>query len=110
MRKSGLAVLIASLLLAYGTTAMAGQSGHPGSAHPGGSAPEKMHTEGKENTNAQWSAGADKGQDRAEERRSAKGATHEKSHEGSHDAVTKKPKKRMHKDKKKSAGQAPAPK
>lgn len=98
-------LLIAILMLAYGTTALAGQS-----SHPGGSAPAKISAEGKENTNAKWSAGADKGQARAEERRSTQGATHEKSREGSHPAVKEKSKKRTHQNKKKPAGKTSAAK
>lgn len=82
MRKVGLALLLTSLLLGYGSAALARGAG---GGHTGGMAPGHMSPEGKENTNAQWSPGAVKGQERAEERRSEEGAEHEKAKAGSQD-------------------------
>ena len=74
MRKTTLAVLLTSLLLGYGSMALARG---PGGGNPGGNAPGKMSEEGRENTNAQWSQGADKGQERAEERKREQNMTRE---------------------------------
>jgi hypothetical protein len=108
MRRTTLAIIFTGLLFGYGSAALARTDGGgqaAGASHTGGSAPSKISSEGKENTNAKWSADQDKGQARAEERRSTQGAAHEKAKAKSHHAhkAPTKGKKRGHTKSKKTS-------
>ena len=89
MHKS-LAVLLAGIILGYGSTVLAqgGNGGHSGHTnHSGGSASEHMSQQGGQNTNAQWSSDSVKGQERSGQRNQnnghqshGKGGDHGKGH------------------------------
>ncbi|MBA4143701.1 MAG: hypothetical protein H0X43_12035 [Nitrosospira sp.] len=71
--RAALSVLLAGLVLAYGSTVMARgdggrhQDGMGGGHHgnPGGIASDHMSSPGIENSNAQWGTGSTRGQERS---------------------------------------------
>ena len=72
MRKVGLLILLMGMVLGYGNPALAreGGEGHQGvggikAEKRGKAASDNRSQKARENSNAQWSAGATKGQDRA---------------------------------------------
>lgn len=91
MRKFGLSVLLAGVVLGYGNPVLAreGGGGHHdgvgggGNEKRGGAAIDHRSQKANENSNAQWSTGATKGQDRADLRnQSAEGRGHGRNHDG----------------------------
>lgn len=69
MRKVGLAVLLAGIVLGYGSPVLAQQgngAGGGGDGKRGGTAFDHRSQQESENSNAQWSTGATKGKDRAD--------------------------------------------
>ncbi|SCY57072.1 hypothetical protein SAMN05216420_10913 [Nitrosospira sp. Nl5] len=90
MRRLGLVVLLASVVLGYGNPVLAreGGAGHhdkmgrDGNEGRGGAALDHRSQKASENSNAKWSSGATKGQDRAELRRqNGHGRGHGKNHD-----------------------------
>ncbi len=86
MRKVGLAVLLAGIVLGYGSPVLAQQgngAGGGGDGKRGGTAFDHRSQQGSENSNAQWSTGATKGKDRADLRnQDGDGRGHGKDHGG----------------------------
>src|SRR5690349_9007654 len=87
MHKSAI-VLLAGIVLGYGSVAMAQGGGqHNGHGNAGGMASGHMSQEGRDNTNAQWSGSTTKGQGRSDLRsgdNQGHGQNHGKSHEKGH--------------------------
>ena len=77
MRPTHFLTAVLGLILVFGTGWLPAQAG----GHAGGKAISHMSSKGLENTNAQWSAGAERGRARAEERHKIHNLRRSKQHD-----------------------------